>query len=199
MSDEILSTTFYGHAYMAASLANGPGIRSVIWFQGCTLGCPGCFNPQTHQAKNRRPVNLPVLFQEINLAIERHGIEGITISGGEPFQQPEALREIIRWVRTHDRHLSVIVFTGYNADELERMPIWHEIKGSIDVTIAGRYEQGLRVAAGLEGSANKMFIFSPTSIYCKDDFFHIPPVEIHFTKNGAVISGIRPDFVDNYL
>ncbi|MFH1265139.1 MAG: 4Fe-4S single cluster domain-containing protein, partial [Planctomycetota bacterium] len=77
------------HAFEPASRANGPGLRAVVWFQGCTLRCPGCFNPGTHNPLSGHESDTATLAAEI-LAIRRK-IEGVSVSGGEPFQQPEAL------------------------------------------------------------------------------------------------------------
>lgn len=71
------------HAFLPRSRANGPGWRSVVWVQGCSLGCPGCFNPQTH---NREEVGEAVEVAEVMQRILAAGTEGVTVSGGEPLQ-----------------------------------------------------------------------------------------------------------------
>jgi anaerobic ribonucleoside-triphosphate reductase activating protein len=79
------------HAMEPRSRANGPGVRFVVWFQGCTLGCAGCFNPATHSGSlgaSRR--SLAELYAEIDLAMIGAPIEGLTLSGGEPMQQIQA-------------------------------------------------------------------------------------------------------------
>ena len=70
------------HAIWPRSRANGPGIRTVLWFQGCTLGCSGCFNPTTHPSEPRWTLDAEELVARI-MADER-AIEGITISGIDP-------------------------------------------------------------------------------------------------------------------
>ena len=54
-------TPAYIHAIEPRSRANGPGVRFVVWLQGCTLGCPGCFNPSTHAAAGGRELDLASL------------------------------------------------------------------------------------------------------------------------------------------
>ena len=102
-------TTLHLHAIEHFSQANGPGLRTVVWFQGCTLGCPGCFNPATHDSRGGRTVDTRELVTEIRSLGQQ--IEGVSISGGEPFQQPEALLDLLTGLG--DSHLSRLVFSGY--------------------------------------------------------------------------------------
>ena len=81
------------HAILPRSRANGPGVRTVIWLQGCTLCCPGCFNPGTHSAEPR--LLMPEADLLARIIADQHEIEGVSISGGEPLQQPEGLLAMI--------------------------------------------------------------------------------------------------------
>ncbi len=70
------------------------GVRAVIWFQGCTIGCPGCFNPETHSPGGGRETEVEELVGKI---VGLGGsIDGVSISGGEPFQQPEGLLALVK-------------------------------------------------------------------------------------------------------
>ena len=69
------------------SRVNGPGLRSVIWVQGCTRGCPGCFNPHTHPHDPRHLLDPEALAQRLMRVPDT---DGITLSGGEPFEQAAA-------------------------------------------------------------------------------------------------------------
>jgi len=91
----------------------------VIWFQGCSLGCPGCFNPATHDPRGGYESDTESLAAEI-LAMSDQ-VEGVSISGGEPFQQPAALLDLL--IRLADSHLSRLVFTGYTLPEIDRLPL----------------------------------------------------------------------------
>jgi anaerobic ribonucleoside-triphosphate reductase activating protein len=177
------------HHLLNASRTNGPGLRAVVWTQGCSLGCPGCFNPETHDIKPGERVNIDVLASTLlDLA---PGIEGITISGGEPFQQSPPLAELLRIVR-RSSPLSVIVFSGYTLHELQKIPGASRIFASIDLLIAGRYEQASRLAAGLIGSTNKtLHFFTPR--YTASDLESIPEAEVIINPGGDVfLSGIHP-------
>ena len=72
------------HAFEPGSRANGPGLRAVVWFQGCTLGCPGCFNPTTHDPGGGYDTDTESVAQPIRAAGR---IEGVSISGGDPISE----------------------------------------------------------------------------------------------------------------
>ena len=78
------------HALIPASRANGPGLRAVVFFQGCSLGCPKCWNPKTHPFHGAE-VTVDAVVQEVLRAQAQHAIEGVTFSGGEPMQQADSL------------------------------------------------------------------------------------------------------------
>ena len=103
---------------MARSRANGPGERAVIWVQGCTIGCPGCYNAFTHPHQAKRIMAPESLVECINSIDD---IEGITFSGGEPFEQAEAIARVIELVnKGREQPLSVFIFTGYELASLRR-------------------------------------------------------------------------------
>jgi len=96
------------HAVLPSSCANGPGVRAVVWTQGCSRQCPGCRNPLTHSHEPRTLVE-PDQLAEAIAAIP--GVEGLTVSGGEPFEQASAVARLCKIVRQSG--LSVMVFTGW--------------------------------------------------------------------------------------
>lgn len=177
------------HAFVPYSRANGPGLRAVVWVQGCSLGCPGCYNPETHSFAGGELVPVSRLVERIaGLAGE---IEGVTISGGEPLQQRLPLVELLRALR-QGTNLSVIVFTGFSWDELLRMPDAAELLSCVDVLIAGRYDQTQRLASSLRGSANKTIHFL-TNRYGPADLAGVPDAEVLIDFQGSVqLSGIDP-------
>jgi pyruvate-formate lyase-activating enzyme len=107
------------HAFIPRSRANGPGCRAVVWVQGCTLGCPGCFNPETHDFRGGQWVGVDELFERIRAL--QGTIEGITVSGGEPFQQRPALLALLQRVRA-ETDLGVLVFTGLHMGRNPAVP-----------------------------------------------------------------------------
>ncbi|HKQ72798.1 MAG TPA: 4Fe-4S single cluster domain-containing protein [Blastocatellia bacterium] len=177
------------HAFIPLSRANGPGARAVIWTKGCALNCPGCFNPETHPYAGGELIAVDDLFQRI--AALKETIEGLTVSGGEPLQQLRPLTNLLRRVR-EETDLSVLVFTGYTWGEVQRMPGADALLACLDALLAGRYDQSLRVARDLRGSANKTFHFL-TERYSMSDLQGTPPAEVIITAGGEVmISGIDP-------
>jgi anaerobic ribonucleoside-triphosphate reductase activating protein len=184
-----MENTINLQAVLPRSRANGPGMRLVAWFQGCSLGCPGCFNPATHGTDPH--LVLPVAELADRIARAAGDIEGITLSGGEPLQQPDALLALLRQVRGRT-DLSVLLFSGYTLDEIRRMPCGSAVLDQLDVLIAGRYDRTRRLADGLRGSANQR-IHLLTDRYTLVDIESTPAAELVITPDGRVItSGISP-------
>lgn len=177
------------HHLETGSLANGPGRRMVIWLQGCTLNCPGCFNPATHPLTGGQFFSVPTLLEQVITAQSQ--IEGLTISGGEPLQQAHALSAFIQAVRRQTT-CSIILLSGYTWQEIQQTPSYRSILDHLDVLIAGRYNEKQRLAAGLLGSSNKTLHFL-TSRYSPADFIDLPQAEIILLQDGSIhLSGIDP-------
>ena len=130
------------HHFLPCSRANGPGWRAVIWVQGCSLGCPGCFNPETHAFNGGAALGVDDLFKRIETVGD--SVEGLTVSGGEPFQQLRPLTALLRRVRGETR-LSIIVFTGFAWEVVLRMNLSsHLPMGSDLVQLDLPMDHGLR-------------------------------------------------------
>ncbi len=191
--------------FLSSSYANGPGKRAVVWVQGCSLKCPGCYNPDTHNQDGGFTISIEKLYDKI-ISL-KDSVEGLTISGGEPLEQAEALAELIRKIR-ETSNLSIIVFTGYEWNALECVlknseknttfpPALNSdavkmIFNSIDILIAGRFDYKQKVARHLQGSANKIVRFF-TNRYNMKDLENVPESEIVITAEGKIlVSGINP-------
>jgi anaerobic ribonucleoside-triphosphate reductase activating protein len=111
MSDLLLNVS----ATMSRSRANGPGIRAVIWVQGCTLSCAGCYSAPTHPHSAASLVKPSEISQWL-LSIPN--IEGVTFSGGEPFEQSAAILETIKLIRKQSPSFTFFAFSGYSYQEL---------------------------------------------------------------------------------
>lgn len=112
--------------FLAATEAEGPGRRSALWVQGCGVRCPGCFNPQMW-APRGAVLSEPAELADRWLAEARDaGAEGITLLGGEPFDQAAALLPIARAFR--DAELTVMAFSGYRLESLRE---WSEHREDI--------------------------------------------------------------------
>jgi anaerobic ribonucleoside-triphosphate reductase activating protein len=173
------------HAIEPRSRANGPGARFVVWLQGCTLGCPGCFNPTTHDATGGNALTIDAIAAQIP-----DDVEGLTLSGGEPLQQANAAAELLDIARA--RGLSTLAFSGYAIDEIRALPGGLAVLDRLDVLIDGRYIAGERLATGLRGSANQR-IQLLTPRYTLAEVEATPVAEIRISKSGdVVLTGVNP-------
>lgn len=120
--------------------AEGPGRRFAVWVQGCSLRCDGCCNPELFAPRGGELVDAGQLADEV-LAVP--GIEGLTVLGGEPFEQAPAVAELCGRVRGGGR--SVMIFSGYRLGELRARaaaePGVAELLACVDVLVDGRYER----------------------------------------------------------
>lgn len=177
------------HAIEPRSRANGPGTRFVIWFQGCSLACPGCFNPDTHAPGAGAAHEVDALVAQI--LAQGDAIEGVTLSGGEPFQQPDAALALVSAVRVRTG-LSILVFSGYTIEEIRELPQGPAILACIDALVDGRYEAPGRLGRGLRGSANQR-IHLLGDRYSAADVEATPVAEIRIDAQGQVVlTGVDP-------
>lgn len=144
----------------------GPGLRYAIWTQGCVFNCPKCTSPDT------KPINPNILIpinDIIKSIADNDKIEGITISGGEPFLQASKILLLLERIRVIRPLLNIIIYTGFNIEELD----WNEAKEVIalsDVVIDGRYIEEYNDNKGIRGSSNQRVNYiSERLIKYKDD------------------------------
>jgi anaerobic ribonucleoside-triphosphate reductase activating protein len=131
--------------------ALGPGLRSVVWVQGCPFSCPGCIAPEWIPQRTGRLVTPGVLADEL---LADDAVTGLTISGGEPMLQAAALAELVQVARQR-RSLSVICYTGFTLEQLTRSPRYRPLLEHVDVLIDGKYEEDANDGRGLRGSSNQ--------------------------------------------
>jgi anaerobic ribonucleoside-triphosphate reductase activating protein len=143
-------------ARIAGTRAEGPGSRYAVWLQGCSIRCPGCCNPQLLDPAGGEAVGVDHLLGEIDH--EGEAIEGVTVLGGEPFDQPAGLAALARGVR--ERGLGVIIFSGYTLAELRERPD-ESVRSALaatDLLVDGRYDLRLPEPDRLwVGSTNQRF------------------------------------------
>lgn len=127
--------------FLAATTAEGPGVRAAVWTQGCSVRCPGCFNPHLWTERGGRDDVTTEIAQDWVAAARAAGSEGITLLGGEPFDQAAAMAVVATAFR--DAGLTVMTFTGYTLDQLqswsaERADI-HALLQATDLLADGPY------------------------------------------------------------
>jgi len=195
------------HSISPRSAVNGPGERAVVWFQGCDLRCRGCFNLATHPFDRNRDKPLDEVAEWI---LSCHAIEGVTFSGGEPFQQADDLRQLCEYIKLRRPDFSIGVFSGHTLQELVRGR-WHwkapgedawirgdpalftAIKQFLDFGVFGRFRQTMACNdKPLCGSRNQKVVFF-TNRYSPGEV--MPQgfeVTISVDGKGVVITGFPP-------
>ena len=183
------------HAIMPASRANGPGLRCVVFVQGCSLNCPGCWNFLSHSFHGTDFAIEAVLAELVNCH-HRYSLDGFTFSGGEPMQQAEDFGRLLQCLRSALPTLSFGMFTGYSEKELEtgryltrhgvdrdrRRTLWRLIRGHLDFAVMGRYNRLQPSDAPMCSSANQALrLFSAR--HTEMDF-GVQTVEITIAADG---------------
>jgi anaerobic ribonucleoside-triphosphate reductase activating protein len=163
--------------------AEGPGRRFAVWTQGCTLRCTGCCNPHLFSERGGTEVDVSALLTRIAATA---GIEGVTVIGGEPFEQPAALAELARGVQALG--LSVMVFSGYTRAELEARGA--SLTG-IDILVDGRFDEGrIDDQRRWVGSTNQQLHFlTERGRADAPRFAGARTVEIRLTKGALSVNG----------
>jgi anaerobic ribonucleoside-triphosphate reductase activating protein len=123
------------------------------------------------------------LFRRVEKVKE--GIEGITLSGGEPLDQIPGLLCFLRLVRERTS-LSVLLFTGYTREEAESLPGGREVLKLVDVVVTGPYIRSLHLGHGLLGSTNQRVEFL-SARYAPEDLEAVPEAEVLIDRDGAVV------------
>ncbi|MGE5371805.1 MAG: anaerobic ribonucleoside-triphosphate reductase activating protein [Solirubrobacterales bacterium] len=140
------------------SIVDGPGIRAVVFAQGCSKKCRGCHNPQTWDFSGGYEMDTESIIREIGAT---RLLRGVTFSGGEPFLQPHAFLEIARAVKLMG--LDILVFTGNTFEELlvqaEKEPAIQELLGLTDILIDGPFvEEEKDLSLAFRGSRNQRIL-----------------------------------------
>ena len=136
----------------------GPGLRSALWVQGCCFCCEGCVAQSM-----RGPGGSWIAPAELAAAMLEKDVEGVTISGGEPFLQAGPLAETVRLMKAC-RDVGVIVYTGFSLQELQKRanPEVNSFLMEIDLLIDGPYIANQDDGLALRGSSNQnVYTLSP--------------------------------------
>ena len=171
--------------YMTAPCSEvlGPYKRFIVWVQGCKRRCKGCIAKDSWALDGGELVEVDAIVQQI---FRQENIEGITISGGEPFLQQDALCELIRKVR-EQKDIGVIIYTGMKYSEIENTALAH----SADLIIDGEYVEELNDNKSLRGSSNQ-------NVLCLTERYkNIVPE--YYGRNGRKIELILADGVTKMI
>lgn len=141
------------------SIVDGPGLRMVVWTQGCIHNCRECHNPQTHSICGGYEVDTEDIIDKIkSLKLQK----GITLSGGEPFLQQEPLEIIAKEAKLNN--LDVWAYTGFTIEQLldKKNPSYFKnlnLLKNIDVLVDGKFvveKKDIRLR--FRGSSNQRII-----------------------------------------
>lgn len=140
------------------SIVDGPGLRAVIWTQGCSHNCKGCHNPSTHDFNGGGLVPIEMVKEAID-ELEYH--TGITFSGGDPMFQPNACAQLAKYAK--EKGFNIWVYSGFTFDELlnlsKKNPIYMEFLSYIDVLVDGKFKLEQRDLSLLfRGSKNQRLV-----------------------------------------
>lgn len=136
------------------SIVDGPGIRLTVFTQGCNHKCAGCHNPQTHDYKGGVEIQIDEILNKIK---ENPLLDGITISGGEPFDQGEPCAYLAKKVK--EMGLNVVVYTGYNYEYLLSKEKYRELLLEADILVDGKFDiKKMDLTIPFKGSTNQRII-----------------------------------------
>lgn len=172
----------------------GPGKRFVIWLQGCPFDCKNCMS------QNWIPfeaANLIKVDDLVKTVIQTEGIDGITLSGGEPMMQAGMLQRFLSEVKRIKPTLTVICFTGFKPKQLQ----WNEAKqllSQLDVLISGLYVDSLNDNKGLRGSSNQEVTFLTERLIEYKEAFNsgTRQLEVTVANSDIFITGMPAQGID---
>lgn len=145
--DHVRMTKLQPHSYVA-----GPGRRCVLWVAGCNRRCPGCFQPHFFDFRAGKPMPIEMLAEQI---VSIRGIEGLSISGGEPFEQSDPLAKLCQTLRQRS-NLNILAYSGYTLESLQAISAAHRrLLDQLDWLIDGEYREAERGPYLWRGSANQ--------------------------------------------
>jgi len=147
----MISLRLFALAWPVTAL--GPGDRAVIWVAGCTRGCPGCISPEMQPADAGEDVPVDTLAARLERIAAP--LDGVTLSGGEPFDQAGALTVLLERLRATRPDWNVLVYTGYLLEELRGDPDRAGLLEYVDILADGPYRQEIPRVHPLTGSGNQ--------------------------------------------
>lgn len=148
--------------YMQDSIVDGPGLRFTLFTQGCPHACPGCHNPQTHDPGGGMEIEAEEL---ISIMLSNPLTDGLTLSGGEPFSQPEECCKLAKAAR--ENGLNVWAYSGWTFEELlqDGTPAVQALLSLCDVLVDGPFVlQKRSLSLRWRGSSNQRILDVPKSL-----------------------------------
>jgi anaerobic ribonucleoside-triphosphate reductase activating protein len=175
-------------AFSTRTQALGPGLRAVIWVQGCPLNCIGCISPDWIPFKPGIRFTPEEILEKFDLT----AVSGLTFSGGEPMEQAHDLAMVARLARKK-KDINIICFTGYRYERLLKDPPnagVADLLAEIDLLIDGPFIQFRSESIGLRGSSNQRFVHLTNRLAAYNFATQTRKVEITVTNGQMEFIGI---------
>lgn len=174
-----------------ATRALGPGLRSVLWVQGCPIGCKGCIAQDWIPMV---PASLWSPSQAADQLLSNPEVEGVTISGGEPMVQAEGLAALIRILRSR-KNLHIICFTGFVYEGLILKPLFPGVQNLLDlldVLIDGPYLEKQNSGDTFAGSRNQRILKLSDRPAPAGNEWTPRKTELHIRNGNILAVGVPP-------
>lgn len=146
------------------SIVDGPGLRFAVFTQGCYHNCEGCHNPNSHDVNGGYDEDTDTIIEKIK---SNPLLDGVTLSGGEPFLQAKPLTLIASAAK--ELGLNVMAYTGYTFEELIKGANdengWYELLNKLDLLVDGKFVLKERsIELNFKGSKNQRILNVPESL-----------------------------------
>lgn len=180
--------------YVDRSRVNGPGVRAVVWVQGCDRHCSGCFNPESWSFEINQLMSVEELADQILSNPEN---QGVTFSGGEPFWQALPLTQLAKRLKAEG--LNVMSFSGFTLQELQspQAPAGSaDLLQELDLLVDGPYlpSQAVNESNSLVSSRNQRVRVFNSELEGQLDWAS-DQIEVHILKDGRrIVTGYRNYF-----
>lgn len=146
------------------SIVDGPGIRFVIFTQGCPHHCNGCHNPETHDYNGGYTISHNEIIEKIK---KNPLLDGVTFSGGEPFIQAESCSILAEKIKCMG--LTVLTYSGYTFEEILNNKNFKKFLENTDILIDGKFEITKKsMNIKFRGSTNQRIIDVKKSLECNN-------------------------------
>ncbi len=150
------------------TISDGPGFRYSIYFSGCIHGCKGCHNPETWKGDIGKELDSRYLEEIISQINSNPILDGVTLSGGDPFFKPLKLLEFLKELKDKTE-INIWAYTGYTYEQLMSDPVMRMCLDYIDVLVDGRFVEDLRnPTLYFRGSSNQRVIDVKESLINKE-------------------------------
>ncbi|MDR3075748.1 MAG: radical SAM protein [Synergistaceae bacterium] len=170
--------------------ALGPGKRFGLWLQGCSIHCDGCISRETWDFGGGEARDISELAREIAETAGNEKLDGLTVSGGEPFDQAEPLMKFLREIASFGIR-DVLVYSGYRIEYL--LPRFAEIRDLTAAVVDGPFELGGETESCWRGSANQtLSVFRPEFETRYAEWERVKKGRLQILKNeyGVFVAGI---------